>query len=435
MSRIRGIFAQVYVHGLLLLAAVVVSSLLVTFLVSGNQRREEIAEASNYIHDQIVERWEDPERMERELRRQARSFKFSASIFDREGRSLARAGRRPPRALNRRQQDRLEGASSVIWVGRAMVAIPLRRSGEFIGYAVGRAPMRRRTPVRAIAVLLTVVAMLALVSVPLVKRIVRPLSVIGETARALGDGELGARTGLNRRDEIGDLARAVDEMAEKIERSSRVERELMANVSHELRTPLARLRVALELATDVTPERQAHLLGEALRDIEEMDELTEEILMVARLELGRDAVSIEVTPHDADLWIEDRVARVRRAHPERTIDLETKSLGERFFDSKWLGRALDNLLENAVKYSSGAVTVASIADGSSWTVSVTDRGVGIAPQEMERIYAPFYRVSRGAGGFGLGLTLAKRVVEAHGGTLEVKSELEVGSTFSMHLTR
>ncbi|MEO1173946.1 MAG: hypothetical protein AAFX94_18150, partial [Myxococcota bacterium] len=151
-------------HGLLLLAAVVVSSLLVTFLVSGNQRREEIAEASNYIHDQIVERWEDPERMERELRRQAQSFKFSASIFDREGRSLARAGRRPPRALNRRQQDRLEGASSVIWVGRAMVAIPLRRSGEFIGYAVGRAPMRRRTPVRAIAVLLTVVAMLALVS-------------------------------------------------------------------------------------------------------------------------------------------------------------------------------------------------------------------------------------------------------------------------------
>ncbi|MEM6531737.1 MAG: HAMP domain-containing sensor histidine kinase [Myxococcota bacterium] len=433
MTRLRGIFAQVYLHGFLLIVAVTLSTIAVLFLVSGNQRRDEIVGAARFIHDQIVDRWDEPERLRRELRRQARSFKFSASVFDANDEPLARVGRRPPHALGRRNRERLASAESVLWVGRALVAIPLRRGDQLIGYAVGRAPIRPKTPARAVAVLLTVVAILALVSIPFVKRIVRPLNVIGDTARALGEGQLSARTGLARSDEIGDLARVFDEMAEKIQRSSKVERELMANVSHELRTPLARLRVALELAGDVAPERRKTLLEDALRDIEEMDELTEEILTVARLELGHRGIELEPVQTDADQWLSDRVDRARLAHPDRTIELPETSIGLRLFDSKWLGRAVDNLLENAVKYSSDEIRVIAGVDGTGWRLSVEDRGEGISDSDLEQIFTPFYRASGGSRGFGLGLTLAKRVVEAHGGRLSVESQLGAGSTFTVRL--
>ncbi|MEL6545367.1 MAG: HAMP domain-containing sensor histidine kinase, partial [Myxococcota bacterium] len=264
------------------------------------------------------------------------------------------------------------------------------------------------------------------------KRIVRPLRRIGETTRAIGEGNLGARTDLNRRDEIGRLAGEVDEMAESLERSARIERELLANVSHELRTPMSRLRVALELAGDVEDSRRSRVLKDALLDIEEIDALTEDILMSARLDQG---VQLETESTNIQVWVQTVVDRARRNWPERTIEF-TGVGGDHRFDSKWLGRALSNVLENALKYSKEPVTV-SLSDGANVRISVTDRGIGIRQDEIERIFTPFYRVGEGdagrRGGFGLGLTLARRVVQAHGGSLEVESAHGEGSTFTVVL--
>lgn len=430
----RGLFAQVYLHGLLLLVTVVLSTIVVGFLTSGGERRGELRRAARYVASQIGDRWSDREALAAELDRQHRSFGHSIAAYDREGRLLGSAGDSELPTIADDELDRVVGDGEILWLKPHSLAVPILSENQIVGYAVGRSPFADdRRPLRAVAVIATIAAVLALVSIPLVKRIVRPLRVIGDTTRTLGEGDLSARTGLNRRDEIGQLARQVDDMAERLERSSRIERELLANVSHELRTPMARLRVALELAGEVGDERRAELLADALRDVDEVDSLTEDILMSARLERGGALVPEE---HAVGPWLEAILDRARRSWPSRTIALGGNP-GRARFDGKWLGRALANLVDNALKYSEDEVTVTVRSDDRGLEVSVQDRGVGISEGERERIFAPFYRVGEGAGGrrggFGLGLTLARRVVEAHGGTLMVESKEGQGSTFTLRV--
>ncbi|MEO0811339.1 MAG: HAMP domain-containing sensor histidine kinase [Myxococcota bacterium] len=427
---IRGLFAQVYLHGLLMLIVVVVSALLVSFLTRDEDREHEVARAARYTSEQLAERWEDDGRLLGELERLHHFFGLSASAFSLDGRTRASVGEARFEPLSESEFSKIRDGQ-VLWVRPRSFAVPIYREEKLIGYVVGRGPRHRR-PWRAAIVIWTVAVALALASVPLVKRIVRPLRRIGETTRAIGEGNLGARTDLNRRDEIGRLAGEVDEMAESLERSARIERELLANVSHELRTPMSRLRVALELAGEVEDSRRSRVLKDALLDIEEIDALTEDILMSARLDQG---VQLETESTNIQAWVQTVVDRARRNWPERTIEF-TGVGGDHRFDSKWLGRALSNVLENALKYSKEPVTV-SLSDGANVRISVTDRGIGIRQDEIERIFTPFYRVGEGdagrRGGFGLGLTLARRVVQAHGGSLEVESAHGEGSTFTVVL--
>ncbi len=431
----RGLFAQVYLHGLLLLATVVLSTFVVGFLTSGGERRGELGRAARYVAAQLGDRWEDRDALLAELERQHRSFGHSIAAYDRTGALLGSAGDSQLPLLSDEDLTRLFEDGEVLWLRPHSMAAPIRRGERVVGYAVGRSPFADdRRPLRAVAVIATIASVLALVSIPLVKRIVRPLRVIGDTTRTLGEGDLSARTGLDRRDEIGQLARQVDDMAESLERSSKIERELLANVSHELRTPMARLRVALELAGEVGDDRRAELLADALRDVDEVDALTEDILMSARLERGGALVPEE---HEVGPWIESILEGARRSWPGRSLVL-AGGAGRARFDAKWLGRAVANVVENALKYSEDEVTV-SVQEEDGLAITVRDRGIGIPEAERERIFAAFYRVGEGSGGrrggFGLGLTLARRVVKAHGGRLRLESEEGRGSTFTLQIPK
>jgi signal transduction histidine kinase len=268
----------------------------------------------------------------------------------------------------------------------------------------------------------------------------RPLEQLSVAARSLGSGDLGARAGLARADEFGDVSRAFDEMAERVQALLLAEKELMANVSHELRTPLARIRVALDLAVEGDAEAARASLGEIAVDLAELESLVDDILTARRVELADAKASggfaLHLEPIEARTLTERAAERFRARHPRRTLDVNvTGELPEVEVDPMLFRRVLDNLLENAHKYSPdpGTPVVLRASPGEGGAVfEISDRGVGIAPGDLPLVFTPFFRGersrSRGTGGVGLGLTLAKRIVEAHGGSIALTSAPGAGAT-------
>jgi signal transduction histidine kinase len=273
----------------------------------------------------------------------------------------------------------------------------------------------------------------------------RPLTVLSNAARALGAGKLASRAQLRRNDELGDVAIAFNEMAERVGELIRAQRELLANVSHELRTPLARIRVALDLAAEGDPKQAAASLGEIADDLGELERLVSDILTSAKFELASETANpvhppLRLARFEASGLMEDAAGRFRTSHPTRTLDVSDAAGGALISaDRMLLRRALDNLLDNAAKHSGAAAPIALAARSEEGKVvlEVRDRGAGISPEDQKRLFTPFFRAdksrARQTGGLGLGLVLSKRIVEAHGGTLELESTPQVGTVARISL--
>lgn len=273
----------------------------------------------------------------------------------------------------------------------------------------------------------------------------RPLARVTAAAQAFGSGDLSARVGLARRDELGQVAAAFDEMADRVERLLRTERELLANVSHELRTPLARIRTALDIATEGDPDTAQEMLGEIGQDLGELSRLVDDVLTTTRLELDsrRSSVSklpVRREPIVVHELVEQSVSRFRTTHPETTLEVQLDAdLPGLVGDPMLLRRVLDNLLENAWRYGpkEGPIEVGASCEAEHLVLAVIDRGMGMSKEELEQAFRPFFRAetsrTRATGGLGLGLTLAQRIVEAHGGTIRLSSKVGAGTTVHVEL--
>jgi signal transduction histidine kinase len=328
-------------------------------------------------------------------------------------------------------------------LGRPRLVVGVLDHGKLAAYAV--ASPRRQGLLHGTLFVMAGVLALVCVAIPLSRSIAQPLARLGKLARALGEGDLSVRAYVDRRDEIGDLARAFNDMAARVQRLRHAERELLADVSHELRTPLARMRVALDLAADAEPARMQRYLREIERDLAELEQLLVDIIESSRIEI------------DALRWQEARPPlRQQRVCVERLIEASVRRFSELWptrrlicqmavnlppvqGDPAILRRALDNLLDNARKYSADDKPIAvhagpgEVRDLAGVRIEVVDQGIGISPEDRPRIFTSFFRAdrsrARATGGVGLGLALARRIVEAHGGTIGVDSEQDRGSCF------
>lgn len=265
----------------------------------------------------------------------------------------------------------------------------------------------------------------------LARSLTRPLRRLSATAGRLGAGDLSARTGIDRKDELGEVATAFDEMADRVTAMVRSEKELLANISHELRTPLARIRVALDLAEegDATMAREA--VADIADDLDELEKLISDVLMAARLDLDDGKASNGLPPLrlvEVPLGelVDRSVAKFASAFADRELVVQRDpELPTIQADPVLLRRVIDNLLENAQKYSEApaAVELAARTEAGHALIEVADRGVGVAPEDLPKLFRPFFRGdksrTRKTGGIGLGLALAKRIVEAHAGTIEL----------------
>jgi two-component system, OmpR family, sensor kinase len=319
---------------------------------------------------------------------------------------------------------------------------PLRFPDGREGRLEVEVPARPPLPVRP-SIIGFVLLVVGVSSWLLGRALTRPLQQLSGAARAFGGGDLAARAALARQDELGEVGREFDEMAERVTDLLRAEKELLANVSHELRTPLARIRVALDLAA----EGDADVAREALRDIagdlDELERLISDVLAAARLELTTDLAG-RPAPRNAGgagagipplrrarlepaVLVDQAAQRFRARQPDRQLEVETDAaLPPLDGDAVLLRRVLDNLLENAARYSdAGQVVRLEARGGEAVTLVVADQGIGISAEDLPRVFRPFYRAdksrSRATGGLGLGLALVKRIVEAHGGSIELES--------------
>lgn len=325
--------------------------------------------------------------------------------------------------------------------------VPIREGDTVTGYAVVVPDHGGPPPLSHLAVLFLAVGIaLGTASIFVARTLTRPLSRLAWTARRLGAGDLAVRARLERNDELGDVGRAFDRMADEITHLLRWQRQLLQNVSHELRTPLTRIRMAAEVAAqpDVRPSRDP--LRTIEREVDELQGLVDDLLVAARLEAGSTRPEGGLPPLSYDaVDVGELLAQCgeRFRATFRSHQLEIREYGAAMLmaDAAMLKRLFDNLLDNAGKYSEpgSAVRVEVCCEPDALVVRVRDEGFGIAQDDLERLGSPFFRAdpsrTRRTGGVGLGFLLALRIAQAHGGRIDVDSEPGIGTTVQVWLPR
>jgi signal transduction histidine kinase len=251
--------------------------------------------------------------------------------------------------------------------------------------------------------------------------VVSPIRRIAATIALFGQGDLSARVVTRRDDEIGQLGRSFNQMAERLERLIVSERRLLSDISHELRSPLARLKFAVKLARTSTDTKAA--LDRVERDVDRITSLVSDIVEITFVE-GDPALQGAETVRLAEILdavLED--CSVEAEFRGCSLDLTGRSEGQVMGNRELLRRAIENVVRNGIRYSPEKSVVAiSVAENDSdATITVRDHGPGVPAETLTRIFDPFFRVEEArnsnGGGSGLGLSIAKRAVELHHGSI------------------
>jgi signal transduction histidine kinase len=286
-------------------------------------------------------------------------------------------------------------------------------------------PERRRV----VIVLLTLLTLILAGAFLSIRWILRPVRWLHEGVREVGRGNLKHRVPVKRSDELRELAEAFNDMTDRIRDMLHTKEQLMLDVSHELRSPITRMKVSLEFL----PEGQAK---DSLKsDIAEMEAMINEILETARMNhlhgnLKRQLINL--TDHLEGILADfvNQPPGVQAGDFPAEIELNV--------DPEQVKTVFQNILTNAIKFSAPddkPVIISVIKQANFTVVRILDHGIGIPPDELPFIFEPFYRVdksrSKRTGGYGLGLSLCKTIMEAHGGRIEVDSKPGVGTCVSL----
>ena len=272
--------------------------------------------------------------------------------------------------------------------------------------------------------LLGIGIILALLIIPVSRLITKRVTELRRSALRISEGDFRYRAAVKGNDEIGELGRTFNVMAEKVEKMIRAGKELTANVSHELRSPLARIRLAEELLREKLPKADPASYEENLNDIrediEEMDRLIGRILELSKLDLHERALKIE--GFDPSVMMDDLLERFRPILNQKNITVQKVMSYDGPFsgDKEGLRTAWSNVLDNAAKFipERGCLIVKMHSEGPSLLISITNTFQAVPEEDLARIFEPFIRAERSYGtGYGLGLAIAKKIIEKHGGEI------------------
>ena len=275
-------------------------------------------------------------------------------------------------------------------------------------------------------------AALALAMVQVLARgMTSPLREMADAAEAMARGEHGRRVTATSRDEVGDLARAFNAMAAELETVDRLRRDLVANVSHELRTPITALQAVLENLVDGVEPPDPETFRTMLKQVERLGRLVGQLLDLSRLESG--SVPLQRRTFAVRELLDDAADECRLHAPATVIDVEVEPADLTLdADPERVHQVVANLLENAVRHSppGAPVLVRSARHDGSVRLEVADAGPGIPDDEAARVFERFYRsdAARASadGGAGLGLAIARWIVDLHGGTIRPERRRPTG---------
>lgn len=324
-------------------------------------------------------------------------------------------------------------------------ALPVRVDGRVVGTAIVRLPQAGllpqdasfRTSVNRLLLfggILAGIVALAL-GVVLARRATAPARELTRTARALAAGERSDRVGFEAPDEFGEMARAFNSMADTIEEEDRLRRAFAADVAHELRTPLAILRTQIEGIQDGVIEPTSPAVASLLEETLRLSRLVEDLETLA----SADAAGFSLVRQPVDLrpLLEDAAREFAGPSEAAEIALRVDLTDVRIpADATRIRQVVTNLLSNATKFTppGGEIVLTLRAEGEHAVIRVADTGPGIPHDELGRVFDRFYRGHGArAGGSGIGLTVARELVRAHGGDIRVASEPGRGATFTVTL--
>lgn len=330
-----------------------------------------------------------------------------------------------------------------------MATVRIERQGRLICYSqVGVLFRDRDRPLRQLIFWLTGGGVVALLLAGLglsyvIRQWSAPLKALSDTARKVNLGSLGRQRLFAPADapELTTLATAFNELLDRLEAAHASQHRFVADASHELRTPLAALRAEIEVALrrERTPSDYQRTLDSNRHELERLSSLVENLLALAALEAA--PPSRQQTPVDLGLVCRDVAEQLSPLAALQNVRLQLE-LSEGVTipgDVFSLERAVRNLVENAIRHTPEGeqILIRAAVSPMEVTVQVIDAGVGIAPEHLPHLFDRFYRVdtarTRTHGGAGLGLSIVKAIVEAHGGTVAVESKLGAGSTFTLRL--
>ena len=269
------------------------------------------------------------------------------------------------------------------------------------------------------------------------KSIVKPIRDVSNVARTIAMGDLNARLEVSKNDEIGELCDAINYMASELDQAENVKNDFISSVSHELRTPLTAIRgwgetAKMSLDTDLDLVKRG--LDVVLSEADRLSGLVEELLDFSRMQTGRlslvsQPISVmKILRESADMYLE--LAK------KQEIDLVFTESNEDYTvmgDSNRLKQVFINIIDNAVKYTEagGQVLIETLKEEGCVRVTVTDTGVGIPAQDIDRVKEKFYKANKTVRGSGIGLAVADEIIKQHGGLLFIESTENVGTTVTI----
>ncbi|OGG98407.1 MAG: hypothetical protein A2508_05705 [Candidatus Lambdaproteobacteria bacterium RIFOXYD12_FULL_49_8] len=258
------------------------------------------------------------------------------------------------------------------------------------------------------------------------RRIFRPLHLLSAGVKQVASGNLDVQIQVNSHDELGHLSQAFNQMTSEVKKNLHSKEQLLYNVSHELRSPLTRIKLSLEF---LPPSKRRDEIGE---EVDQMEAMIDELLESARLESAYGVLAKQRV--ELGLLLSDLAHK--ETHPVQIKQTEPIFIQA---DPRRLERLLSNLIGNAVKHSPQEVPVeVSLSQsGLEVKISIEDQGPGIPEEDRPFLFEPFYRVDKSrnqrTGGYGLGLSLAQQIAEAHGGQITIEEKPTPGSRFVLRL--
>jgi signal transduction histidine kinase len=308
-------------------------------------------------------------------------------------------------------------------VNRAAMQIAFNSTGRFFLWA----------GLIAIAVALILTFILS-------RRILSPVKALTRAAQKLGKGDFSQRVDVDDKGEVGELAESFNTMAGDLERNEQLRRNMVADIAHELRTPLSNLNGYLEAIRDGVVQPDPAIIRSLSEEGTTLSRLVDDLQELSLADAGE--LKLTCQPADISTLIEETVAAVRAKADAKRITLSASSprgLPSANIDVYRIRQVINNLLENAIAHTDpeGSITVMARRQANDIIISVADNGEGISAGDLPKIFERFYRAdksrARSTGGSGLGLTIARRLVEAHGGRIWAESQPGQGSTFSLSL--
>ncbi len=366
-----------------------------------------------------------PEKMHIALQELKKSFQYPISLIE-----------KGEVALSKVEKEQLNAGRNALVIGRSgesgeVIFVPLANRSSILKLGP-LPPFPAFNAQLYTSFLICIVSIVFIAVIVMLFPVVRQLRKLDNAAGLIANGELEARAKVTSRDAVGNLAERFNMMASRIQKLVGNQRHLLEAVSHELRTPTSRIQFGIDmLATDQTQEEKEKRIDSINEDLDELDNLIEELLTYVHFDSGSPRLDKQL------VLVEEVISEL--VDRESTAAVSVEILADEdtgctvLADPKYFVRAIHNLLINAIGFAVDRVAIRLSKNRDSVIVEVWDDGPGVPPQEREQIFEPFARVeasrSRKFGGAGLGLAIVRKIVDWHGGTVEVSDSQDGGAKF------